>query len=111
MASGFDIKAIISAVDATGPGIRSAQKSLNDLSSLARRAGAILAGAFSAGQLGSLVDEYAGLQARLRLASRSAEEFAAANEAVQRAGQDRCQDCPQFTRGRGLFLLFHVSSS
>lgn len=84
MASGFDIKAIISAVDATGPGIRSAQKSLNDLSSLARRAGAILAGAFSAGQLGSLVDEYAGLQARLRLASRSAEEFAAANEAVQR---------------------------
>ena len=80
----FDIKAIISAVDATGPGIKSAQKSMNDLATLARRVAATIGVAFGTREVLDSADAYASLQARLKLASRSVEEFAAANAAVER---------------------------
>ncbi|MBN8761462.1 MAG: hypothetical protein BGO61_00205 [Thiobacillus sp. 65-69] len=80
----IDIKAVLSAVDRTGPAMRSAQDGMNRMAETARRATAALAGIFSVREVSRNADEYAGLQARLKLASRSAEEFAAANDAVRR---------------------------
>lgn len=80
----IDIKAVLTAVDRTGPALKSAQDGMNELVTVARRATAALAGIFSVREVGRIADEYAGLQARLRLASRDAQEFAAANDAVRR---------------------------
>lgn len=44
----------------------------------------VFAAGFSVRGIAQAADEYAGLQARLKLASRSAEEFAASNEAIER---------------------------
>jgi len=78
---------ILTATDKTQAAFNNAQRNLDALTGAASRFNAALAGVglgVSLQAIGQMADDYASLQARLKLASRSAEEFAAANEAVQR---------------------------
>lgn len=78
---------ILTATDKTQAAFNNAQRNLDALTGAASRFNAALAGVglgVSLQAIGRMADDYASLQARLKLASRSAEEFAAANEAVQR---------------------------
>mgnify|MGYP001443661984 CR=1 FL=1 len=80
----IDIKAVLTAVDYTGPAFKSAQDGMDKLATVARRATIAISGIFSARNLGNMADEYANIQARLQLATRSAQEFEAANAAIER---------------------------
>ena len=78
---------ILTATDKTQAAFSNAQRNLDALTGAASKFNAALAGVglgVSIQAIGKMADDYASLQARLQLASRSAEEFAAANAAVQR---------------------------
>ena len=82
---------ILSAEDKTAAAFASVKRGLggvdSDVSSLSSKLKTLAAGAgfgLSVKGLIELSDNYAGLQARLKLASRSAEEFVGANDAVRR---------------------------
>ena len=78
---------ILTATDKTQAAFNTAQRNLDALTGAASRFNAAMAGVglgVSIQAIGKMADDYASLQARLQLASRSAEEFAAANAAVQR---------------------------
>lgn len=78
---------ILSATDKTAAAFKSAQKNLDGLSGSMSKFNSLLAGVglgVSAQTIGKMADDYSNLQSRLKLASRSTQEFAAANEAVQR---------------------------
>ena len=78
---------ILTATDKTQAAFNNALRNLDALTGAASRFNAALASVglgVSLQAIGQMADDYASLQARLKLASRSAEEFAAANAAVQR---------------------------
>jgi tape measure domain-containing protein len=82
-----DTKIILSAEDKTRAAFDAAASNMAKLESAGSRLNGVLAAAglgISTGAIIQMADDYANLQARLQLASRSSEEFAAANEAVQR---------------------------
>ena len=86
-----DTKIILSAEDRTAAAFNSVRRGLGDIDKAGQTIkstfaslGVTLGAGFSVRAIAELSDNYSGLQARLKLASRSTEEFNAANEAVQR---------------------------